>query len=240
MIIIVTCGNTMVGLSWTARLKLGRNRQVHLSFHRNKDLKCESENSFDWLSRPGLMAGASLHPSKLGWWWCEVSTLCNALTEWSSFSWIQNPRRIKIHHHFVCSFQPTPGWEWLLENEGSSEEGEGSRKRKRRGNSKPREDMTDTKEEKEEEGWESEGMAMRRRQRIESQLVADLKLVRISCNLTFSAYHTFNYWWKFTLLWFNVHFTVHPGVMIWDFSQNWNLCNVSFCLFPNNRKLFQG
>ena len=54
--------------------------------------------------------------------------------------------------------------------------------------------MTDTKEEKEEEGWESEGMAMRRRQRIESQLVANLKLVRISCNLTFSAYHTFNYW----------------------------------------------
>ena len=56
-------------------------------------------------------------------------------------------------------FQPTPGWEWLLENEGSSEEGGKRRaKRIRKGNFKPNEEIEVKHEEKEKER-EKKGMA---------------------------------------------------------------------------------
>ena len=56
-------------------------------------------------------------------------------------------------------FQPTPGWEWLLENEGSSEEGGKRRaKRRRKGNFKPNEEIEVKHEEKEKER-EKKGMA---------------------------------------------------------------------------------
>ena len=32
----ITCGNAVIGLGWTAQLQLGRNGQVHLSFHNQR------------------------------------------------------------------------------------------------------------------------------------------------------------------------------------------------------------
>ena len=123
-----------------------------------------------WLSisRWGLTGGSSLHPSKLARWWSikfahcidaiiifPLTAKCEQSENGSALGW--------------SIFQPTPGWEWLLENEGSREEGGGSRKMSRRGSSK------DIKAE-EEEGREGEGMARRRlNQGIESRLAAVLK-----------------------------------------------------------------